>query len=233
MYAKTVMNTVVVAVLPSTTVKQIAKILYEHRISAVPVIDKQERLVGIVSEGDLVFREELGTKSKQSWWLSFFEDTERRAHDYVKSHSTIARDIMTTKVISVTEETSVQQIAELLERHQIKRVPVLRDSKVVGIVSRANLVQSLAVGANKSESTDNTSSDLAIREELDKTLRSELGISMTPLNIIVKKGIVHIWGFVDGEQERRAIQIVAEGIEGVTQVDSRLILYSTIPAYGI
>lgn len=233
MLAKSIMNTKVITILPSTTIKNIAELLYTQSISAVPVVDKQNRLLGIVSEGDLIYRKEIGTEHRRSWWLSLFSGSEHLANDYIKSHAGTAKDIMTTKVISVTEDTSVQAIAELLERHRIKRVPVLRNDVIVGIVSRANLVQSLAVGLDKSLSTEESHSDLSIREALVNTLHDELGIRTTSLNIIVENSVVHLWGFVDGKQELKAIQVAAEYIDGVRAVDSRLKLFSSLPAYGI
>lgn len=127
MLAKSIMNTKVISISPSATIKDIASTLYKHRISAVPVVDTQQRLLGIVSEGDLVFRKEFGTEHRRSWWLSLLAGSEHQAYDYIKSHAETARDIMTTQVISVTEETPVQEIADLLERHRIKRVPVLQE----------------------------------------------------------------------------------------------------------
>jgi len=232
MLAKSIMSTQVVSISLSTSVKDIARTLYEHRISAVPVVDPQKRLIGIVSEGDLIFREELGTEHKRSWWLSFFADSERDAYDYVKSHARTANDIMTSHVISVTEETPVQEIADLLQRHQIKRVPVLRSDKIVGIVSRANLIQRLAVGSGDIAASEVNSSDQTLRENLLNTLHDALGIQAHTLNVIVNDGVVHLLGFVDGKQERKAVQVAAENINGVRQVDNHLTVSSSVPAYG-
>ena len=233
MLAKPIMNTKVITILPSTTVKDIAKLLYTQSISAVPVVDEQNKLLGMVSEGDLMYLKEIGTEHRRSWWLSFFSNSESLADDYIKCHAGTAKDIMTTEVISVTEETSVQEIAELLEGHRIKRVPVLRNGLIVGIVSRANLVQSLAVGLDQPQTSEESHSDLSIREALVNTLHDELSIRTTSLNIIVENGVVHLWGFVDGEQELKAIRVAAENIDGVIEVDSRLKRFSNLPAYGI
>ncbi len=232
MLAKSIMNTNVVSLPPSATVKEIARTLYTQRISAVPIVDAHQQLVGIVSEGDLLYRSELGTEHRHSWWLSFFADPERRSHDYIKEHAKTAKDIMTSQVICVSGDTSVQVIADLLERHQIKRVPVLQEEKLIGIVSRVNLVQSLAVDPHDSKTQDERNTDQDIREALMSTIHNELGIQTTSVNIIVEHGVVHLWGFVDGKHEKKALQIAAENIAGVKQVDSRLIRISSLPAYG-
>ncbi len=232
MHARDIMSAGVLSIKPTTQVSEIAKLLNDHRISAVPVLDEHQRLLGIVSEGDLLRRQELGTERRRSWWLTMLSDMEQRASDYAKSHAKLAKDIMTTNVITVKEDTSAQAVADLLERHHIKRVPVLRDDKVIGIVSRANLIQGLAIRRPESLVNNSNVDDLTIRNSLISTLKKELDLSLTTVNIIVEDGVVHLWGMVDGAEERKAVRVAAENTEGVTKVDSRLILSSAIP-YGI
>ena len=145
MKAKDIMTTPVVTIEPDTTVREIAALLLERRISGVPVVEAG-RLVGLVSEGDLLHRHEIGTdrdRPTRSWWLSLIDGDPCPA-EYVKSHARRARDIMTRDVISVAEDAPIAEIATVLETHRIKRVPVLRGEQLVGVVSRANLVQALA-----------------------------------------------------------------------------------------
>ena len=143
--AKDVMTSPVIAVGPDSTVDEVADILLSHGISAVPVIDRGA-LLGIVSEGDLIRRAEIGTAPQhRSWWLRLFASNAALAEGYVKSHSEHVTDVMTKQVATVVESTPVVEIATLLEHNRIKRVPVLRDGQVVGIVSRANLVRALVV----------------------------------------------------------------------------------------
>jgi len=149
MRAMDVMTTEVITVDPDVSVQAVAKLLSERGISGVPVIDAADRLVGIVSEGDLLHRVETGTERlpgrPRSWWLDTIALDRELARDYVKSHGRTARDVMTRDVISVIDTTDLAEIAMLLETKRIKRVPVLRDGKLVGIVSRANLMRALAV----------------------------------------------------------------------------------------
>src|SRR6516165_1019653 len=165
MRAMDVMTSEVITVDESATVPELAKLLAEHGISAVPVVDEHNQVIGIVSEGDLLHRAETGTERRSSWWLEMMSSTNKLAGEYIKSHSGRVTDIMTRDVLSVTEETPVADIAVLLETKRIKRVPVLRDGKLVGIVSRANLVRALAMTIN--EVADGAEAD-------DRTIRQRL-----------------------------------------------------------
>ena len=137
MQAKDVMTTDVVTVAPDTEVSDIARLLLERHISALPVVDGDGGVVGIVSEGDLLHRRETDTEKHRNWWLGFLVGNEQRAAEYSKSHGTKASEIMSREVVTVNEDAQLGDIAELLEIRRIKRVPVLRDGKLVGIVSRA------------------------------------------------------------------------------------------------
>lgn len=146
MQARDVMTTTVVSVTPETTVHELARLLMQHRISAAPVVDANRRVIGMVSEGDLLHREEIDTEQtqgRQSWWLEML-GTDRGAGDYIKSHARTVGEIMTREPICVNEDASLANIASVLESRHIKRVPVLRDGRLIGIVSRSNLVQALA-----------------------------------------------------------------------------------------
>jgi CBS domain-containing protein len=152
MRAKDVMTTEVITVGPDTSVHALAALLSERGISGVPVVDADDRVVGIVSEGDLLHRVESGTERqsegrgtrRRSWWLDGIASDRELARDYVKSHARTVKDVMTRDVVSVADTTELADIATLLETRRIKRVPVVRDGKLVGIVSRANLVRALA-----------------------------------------------------------------------------------------
>jgi len=150
MRAMDVMTTDVITVDPDTTVQNLATLLAERGISGAPVVDADGRLMGVISEGDLLHRAEIGTARRhrvrrRSWWLDHFASD--LARDYVKSHGRTVNDIMTRDVVTVTEDTELAEIAALLEAKRIKRVPVMREGKIVGIISRANIVR--AVGATK------------------------------------------------------------------------------------
>src|SRR3974377_254155 len=138
MDAVDVMTSEVISVDENATVSAVARLLADRGISAVPVVDKDNQVTGMVSEGDLLHRAETGTERRRSWWLDMMVSTNKLAGDYIKSHSGKVKDIMTRNVLSVTETTPVADIALLLETNRIKRVPVVRDGKLVGMVSRAN-----------------------------------------------------------------------------------------------
>src|SRR5688500_9478075 len=166
MKAKDIMTSPVVTVGPATPVNEIAALLYERRISALPVVEGG-RMVGIVSEADLLHRHELGTDciaQSGSWWLRLFS-ADRSVEDYIKSHARQARDIMTREVVSVAPDTGIAEVASVLERHGVRRVPVLQDGQLLGIVSRANLVQALA-GTAQGAVRATPPSDRAIRARL-------------------------------------------------------------------
>lgn len=221
MRAIDVMTSEVITVDADTSVQAAAKLMAEHGISALPVIDRCNRVAGIVSEGDLLHRAETGTERRRSWWLEMMTSTNRLAEDYIQSHGSKVKDVMTRDVLSVTEKTPVADIAVLLETNRIKRVPVLRDGKLVGIVSRANLVRALAmtVGAALGGSA---ADDQAIRARLLAELKAQRWAEVSPANITVKDGVVHLWSSYLSDQERRALIIAAENTPGVRRVEDHM-----------
>ena len=192
MHAIDVMTSEVISVDADATVPAVARLLAERGISAVPVVDKDNRVVGMVSEGDLLHRAETGTERRRAWWLDLMASTNKLAGDYIKSHGGKVKDVMTRNVLSVAETTPVGDIAILLETNRIKRVPVVRDGKLVGIVSRANLVQALAMTIDQPLSSAEAD-DRSIREKLLAELRAQRWAEVSPANVIVRDGIVHLW----------------------------------------
>jgi len=233
MQAKDIMTTTVITVGSKEKVSAIAKLMYENHISAVPVVDDQNRLLGIVSEGDLLHRQELGTEGKRSWWLALFTTADQRAQDYIKSHALNASDIMTRRLITVAESTDLNDIANKLERHRIKRVPVVRNGQLVGLVSRANIIQALAVRGAAEPQQQTATDDRAIREQILQTIRKEIGMAGTTANIIVENGVVHLWGVVDSVEQSKAVAVAAENTPGVREVENRLTLFSKLPGAGL
>ena len=221
MRAVEVMTTKVITVGESATVGEAAKLLAEHGISAVPVVDKDNRVIGMVSEGDLLHRTETGTERRRSWWLEMMASTNQLAGDYIKSHSASVKDVMTRDVISVTDTTPVADIAILLEANRIKRVPVVRDGKLVGIVSRANLVRALAMSTSEPSSGAEVD-DRTIRDGLLAELKAQKWAEISPANVTVKDGIVHLWSSYLSDQEKRALVIAAENTPGVRRVEDHM-----------
>jgi len=219
MKAADVMTTRVITVAADQPVNEIARLLLDHRISAVPVVDADGRLLGIVSEGDLMRREDAGTEPRQSWWLRIFTTSVEAAEDFTRSHGRLARDVMTRRVVTVADDIPLAEVARMLERHGIKRVPVVRSGRVVGVVSRANLLQGLAAAPARTEAAVD---DATIRNRLLKTLDQQPWLTAIHPNVVVTDGIAHLWGLVPTEQQRDALRVLAENIEGVRAIEDHL-----------
>jgi CBS domain-containing protein len=226
MKAADVMVSPVITVGPECSVQELAEILLEHRISAVPVVSKNGDLVGIVSEGDLIRRTEIDTERPRSRSLALLIGSQPLAAEFVKSHARRVADLMTRDVIVATPETPLRDIAALLEKNGIKRVPIVSNGKVVGIVSRANLVQALAT-ARKEIKAAAATSDRMIREELLARLRREPWARTSQLNVTVHDGTVELWGTVRSQAEKRAVRLAAELTPGVRTVNDSLITESS------
>ena len=223
MKAADVMVSNVITVRPDTSVQEVAEALLANRISAVPVVSKAGELVGIVSEGDLIRRAETGTDRRRSWWLELLVGSTPLAAEYVKAHARMVGEIMTRTVVTATPETSLRAIAELLEKNSIKRVPIVKSRKVVGIVSRANLVQALAARWKERE-PQRSGNDLTIREEVMARLDAEPWTRYAPINVIVHDATVELWGIVDSETVRAAVRVAAEITPGVSAVNDNLVV---------
>jgi CBS domain-containing protein len=224
MHASDVMVTNVIAVGPNTSVQEVADILLTNRISAAPVVDDHGELIGLISEGDLIRRAELGTERHHSWWLELFagQSKEALAIEYVKSHASKVGDVMTREVITATPSTPLREVAALLEKNHIKRVPIVERGKLVGIVSRANLVQALAT--LRKEIEPGTMSDSVIREKVMVQLSSEPWTRFSTLNATVQGGTVELWGVVGSEAEKEAARVAAEVVPGVGAVENNVIV---------
>jgi CBS domain-containing protein len=226
MNAVDVMVSNVITVNMDATVQEVAGTLATNHVSAVPVVDRQGKLAGMVSEGDLIRRSEIGTERSRSWWLDALSTNRKLAEEFVRSHSRRVSDVMTTNVISVKPDSTLGEIASLLEKNGIKRVPVVQDGTVVGIVSRANLVQALAsVMGQPLETT--AESDASLRRKVLARLQEAPRVRPALLNIIVHDQIVELWGTVDSEAERKAARVAAEVTPGIRHVNDNLVVRPT------
>jgi CBS-domain-containing membrane protein len=223
MNAADVMTRDVVTVSPDDVVQDVAKLLLKHRISGVPVVDKLGKLVGIVSEGDLMRRAETETDAHRSWWLRLFSASEVLANEYVRSHARKVSDIMTTRVLVAAPDTSLRDIASLMERNRVKRLPIVEGGRLVGIVSRANLMQAFA-SFMALEPAGDKSDDQSLRERVLDRLRAERWSSPSLVNVIVQQGVVELWGAVDSEAKHKAVRITAEGTPGVASIKDHLVV---------
>lgn len=215
MKARDVMVSPVITVKPDSSVKDLANLLIEKRISAVPVIDNDGKLAGMVSEGDLIHRAEAGTERRPSWWLRLIAGENALAAGYIKSHTRKVADIMRRNIITAAPETSLNEIAVLMERNAIKRVPIVDKDRLAGIVTRANLVQAIAM---RPPGLEIPLSDKTIRDKLIAHLRAQPWAHTDCLTVTVKDGVVSLWGIVGSPTERRAICVAAEAMPGVLAV---------------
>jgi len=219
MKARDVMVAPVITVKPQTSVKELASTLLANHISAVPVVDDQGCLLGIVSEGDLIRRSETGTERQRPWWLLLMTGADTLAAEYTKSHARKVGDLMTRNVITAPPDASLDEIATLMENHFIKRVPIVSHGQLVGIVSRANLIQAVA---SKHVSLEIPEADAAIRDRLLTHLRAQPWAHTAFLNVTVNAGVVDLWGMITSDAERKAIRVAAESTPGVCAVNDHL-----------
>lgn len=221
MKARDVMTFPVITVRPEASVVEVAKTFVQSRISGAPVLDRDNKLVGMISEGDLVYRSEIGTERAHPYWYLEYAGKEHLAAEYVKARARKVADLMTPNVITASPEASLNEIANLLESNAIKRVPIVESGQVVGIVSRGNLLQALAsVPAELAVEP----SDRQIREALRWHLSNEHWADASRLNILVHHGQVKLWGRVNSDAEKRAIRVAAESMKGVRAVIDNLIV---------
>jgi len=221
MLARDIMTTDVCTFAPETTVLEAARMLVDRRISGAPVIDAAGRVIGIVSEGDLIRRAELGTEKEWSGWREFLMAKRTLAHEFIKSHATRIGDIMTAPAWTVNEDTTLVELAELFEKKNIRRAPVVRDGKLVGIASRADMVRALLrcwAAAHPAAPVD----DAAIRQSILDHAASERWSDTAMLNVEVKDGAVDLYGVADSEDVARALQVLAESMPGVKSVQNHL-----------
>ncbi len=220
MKAKDVMTSPVISIEPETPVLEAVRIMLQRRISGLPVIGKDSRLAGMVTEGDFLRRAETGTERRRPRWLEYLVGPGRLADEYTHSHGRKVSEIMTADPLTVTEETSLEEVVKLMEKRQIKRLPVVRGEEVVGIVSRANLVHALAGMAREVKPV--AAGDQGIRDRLLAELAKQPWAPVALIDVIVKDGIVDLWGTITDERERQAIIVAAENVPGVKHVNDHL-----------
>ena len=211
MRAHQIMTRSVITVTPETTIVEAANIMLQKHVSGLPVVDAAGKLVGIVSEGDFIRRSEIGTQRKRGRWLRFILGSGKSASDFVHEHGRKVSEVMTKSPLTITEDTALDEIVELMEKNNVKRLPVIRGDKVVGIVSRANLLQAVASLAR--EVPDPTADDDHIRnrviDAMEKNDWCPFGLS-----VIVQDGIVHLSGVITEERSRQAAVVAAENRRG-------------------
>jgi CBS domain-containing protein len=221
MIVKEVMTSPVISVPSDSSITQAVQIMLQRRISGLPVIDKDGHLVGVVTEGDFLRRAETGTQRRRSRWLEFLIGPGRLADEYTRTHGRKVRDVMTADPVTVSEQTPLEEVVQMMEKHRIKRLPVVRGDNLVGIVSRANLLHVLAGVA--SDIKPATNSDQSIREALLAELARQTWAPAALINVLVKDGTVELWGTITDERERQAVVVAAENVPGVKGVRDHLV----------
>ena len=225
MRAHQIMTRSVITTSPDTTILEAAKTMLQHHVSGLPVVDAASKLVGIVSEGDFIRRSEIGTQRKRGRWLKFLLGAGVAATDYVHEHGRKVSEVMTTDPITVVEDATLEQIVTSMETNGVKRLPVVRGGKLVGIVSRANLLQ--AVASLVREIPDPTADDDHIRSRVIAAIEKN-DWSPFGLNVIVRDGIVHLSGVITDESSRQAAMVAAENVAGVSKVHDHLCWVDTM-----
>lgn len=218
MQAKDIMTPDVSTVGPAAEVAEVARLMLERCISAVPVVDGKRRVLGIVSEGDLIRRAECGAEGRRSWWLALVAD---RTAEFIKAYGTRTKDLMTRDVITVSEGAPLGEIARTLETHRIKRVPVVQDGRLSGIVSRADVLRGLA-SVSSARAERPSADDRQIRDKILALLKERSDASTRFVSVIVVGGTVYLWGTAESEQDRVAIRVAAENVAGVKAVHDLL-----------
>jgi CBS domain-containing protein len=225
MRAHQIMTRAVISVTPDTSIVEAANIMLQRHISGLTVVDATGKLVGVVSEGDFIRRSEIGTGRKRGRWLKFILGSGRSASDFVHEHGRKVSEVMTTSPVTITEDMALAEIVDLMERNNVKRLPVVNGDRVVGIVSRANLLQTVAGLAR--EVPDPTADDDHIRSRIIDAMEKNDWCPFG-LNVIVRDGIVHLSGIITEERARQAAVVAAENVEGVKEVHDHLCWVDTM-----
>ncbi|MFO7298544.1 MAG: CBS domain-containing protein [Pseudomonadota bacterium] len=224
MKARDIMSKNVITVRRETSVHEIAQLMTDKRISGVPVVAEDGTILGMVSESDLLRRAEIGTEPQRKWWLSFFSDPDLLARQYRKTHGLKAEDVMSRPVVTIDEDADLSEIANTFEKRRVKRLPVVRDGKLVGIISRADIVKALS--QSKPQPEKPIKSDAELEQALLAKIREQDWLDGTFLNVVVQNGVVELNGFVPSAEQRRALHVLVEEMDGVQKIEDRLVLGS-------
>ena len=220
MKAHEIMTRDVMTVGSDTSVRDIAALMVEKHISGVPVLTDDGKLIGMVSQSDLLHRAEVGTDRKHKWWFRILADSSALAREYSKAHGLRARDIMSRYVVSVRDDAELRDVADILDKRHIKRVPVVRGDRLVGLITRGDLVRALSqVQVSKPVKAI---SNAALHKMLYDRIRSQSWINDNYISLTVNDGIVELAGFVERDDQRNALRILVEETDGVRCVDDKI-----------
>ena len=224
MKVEEIMTKDVITVSPKTPIHEAAALMIDHGVSGLPVVDDAGSVVGIVSEGDLILREK--PRERMPWWKAFFGDAERLAREYQKAHGMTVGEVMTRSLIAVSPDLPIESVALILDQHRIRRVPVVADGQLLGIVSRGDLIKALAKAPARAGGQP---SDERLVREMRARLAEEPWISNRGIVVQTKDGVISLWGLVLTETEKSALETMARTIEGSKGIDSHLVVKSEFP----
>ena len=220
--AQDIMTRAVVTVGPYTPVPDIAAMMVEKHISGMPVVTESGEIIGIVSQSDLLHRVETGTEreSRRKWWFLNLADADALAREYAKAHGLRAQDVMSRYVISVRDDAELRDVADILDTHRIKRVPVLQAGRLVGIITRGDLVRALSqVQISKSAKKVD---DAALHKTLHDRIRAQPWVNESYISVTVNDGVVELWGFVDTVDQHSALRALVEETDGVSRLEDKI-----------
>lgn len=220
MLAKEIMTRDVTTVSPSASVREAAKLMVDRRLSGLPVATSDGQLVGMLTASDLLHRVETGTEKQSSWFANFFADPDEMARRYAKAHGLKAHEVMSRHVISVRDDASLSEVADILDRSRLKRVPVVRDGTLVGIISRSDLVRILSEASIGRPLTK--SNDAALQNAIWQQIRKQTWLDSGYVSVTVSDGVVEAWGMVASLEQRNALMILIEETAGGAKVESHL-----------
>ncbi len=234
MLAGQIMTPRPVTVTPGASIAEAAQLMLEHRISGLPVTDGKGALMGIITEGDLLRRAEIGTERHRSRWLELLLGPGRLAQDYVDVHARKVADAMTAEVVTISPRQSLESVVELMEQHRVKRLPVVTHGRLVGIVSRADLVRALVRVLSQKALPDNVKrSDTEIRNAILHILDKELWGPRFSVDVDVENGTVYLHGAVADDRERTAVAVAAENVPGVRAVRNHLTWVEPVSDFAV
>jgi CBS domain-containing protein len=223
MIVSDVMTRKVLSVAPGETVEHAANLMLRHGISGLFVVDAKGVLAGVVTEGDLLRRDEIGTQRHRPWWLRVLVSPGRQALDFTHAHGRLVSDVMTAEVITVASDTTLEDVVETMEKQRIKRVAVIENEHMVGVVARSDLLRALLSHVRDAKPAATQIDDRTIRIAILAALEAQSWAPLTTLNVTVASGVVDVWGTITNPDERRAICVLAENVAGVKEVHDHLV----------
>jgi len=219
MQVRDAMTTNVIGIKSEASIAQAIEIMLRSHISALPVFDEKQALVGILSEGDLLRRPELGTEKRRSRWLEFLIGPGRFASAYVHTHGRKVDEVMTTDVVTIGPTATLAEAVDLMNRHNIKRLPVMQNGFAVGVIARADLLRAMAA-LLRTPSKLNT--DAEIRDSILDQFKQQEWTPIAPIAVDVHQGVVELRGSLSDERQRQAIKVIVENVPGVTAIHDHL-----------